>query len=141
LTFGLKTGGLSPATTQEERMTMTTTKTKPPLQAAVDRVWYETFGGGWEDDTDWVHDYRFVNGDWERADGVCLKYESFGYDYESKGIKTITLAPMDVFEGWLSLVAEGAGHCGSYAIGDLESMDSCSSSMVIERAVKLKEEN
>ena len=106
---------------------MTTTKTKPPLQAAVDRVWYETFGGGWESDTDWVHDYRFINGDWESADGVCLKYESFDYNYTSKG--------------WLSLVAEGAGHCGSYAIGDLESMDSCSSSMVIERAVKLKEEN
>lgn len=99
-----------------------------------DRVWGEVFGSGWESYTPWMLQYRYIGGNWEKADAFFLKYEVYDADGNTVGTSTKRLLPQDIVDAWLWMTVNGYSHCG-YSYGDLDSFDSCAGSGILERAV------
>jgi hypothetical protein len=98
-------------------------------QTLLDRLWYEVFGSSMT--PRFLEELKFINGNWESADAVKIL---FSEDEDEDKIKTKTITQMDLFWAWLQLVESGCYHCGSYSVGDLESLDSCSH-IIIQQAL------
>jgi len=104
-------------------------------QKLKDRIWFETFGSGWEFSVPWMKDYKFIGGNWEKADAFFLKYEVYNSDGDVIGTSTKRLLPQDIVDAWLWLTLEGYVHCGHYSFGEIDSFDSCAGGSILLRAV------
>lgn len=113
---------------------MKTAEVQLAESAIKERLWSETFGSGWEGLTPWLVQYRYINGNWEKADAFFLKYEVYDSNDDVIGTSTKRLLPQDIFNAWLMLVVKSYSHCFCH-IGDLDSFDACAGDMILQQAV------